>query len=266
MRIVDLMLNFTQKCNSFCKYCRIWEIEHPKTLTLECLEKAFKSNTLKDLEHIYLTGGEPLIDDYIIDICSIIKKTHPLMPFTLATNCVRPYEYLKRLRAIKDLGMGRLEVQLSVMGLEKTHDSLRGIEGNFKSLEIMAWLLREHRFNFRFNFTPLEDNLDQAKEIEAMAKHFKTDVNISNFRKDERFGVKHERTLELKFNCPGLVTHLAIHPNGDVSACDDYIKEVVVGNLYNQDLDKMDFKKVRVYIEEGKCQPCSIACWENCKL
>jgi sulfatase maturation enzyme AslB (radical SAM superfamily) len=176
-----------------------------------------------------------------------------------ATNCLEPKEYVERLNKIRALGFYTI-VGLSIMGIGNVHDYYRGIKGNYDKVIEMARLLQgKHTFYFSYTRMPMS----QDKWVKTLACSFNTKLKISNFRYDGRFNTKGENKDKLVFDCPGLKTILGIHPNGNVSACDHFYPELVVGNLYKQRLEDMYFDGVRQYIEQGRCQPCPIKCWEE---
>lgn len=258
-KLTNLMLNYTEKCNSRCRTCLLWAKKDPKVIPLHIFDQLFRSPVLKDVCEIFFTGGETLMDDHLVDICRIIQQTHPRAKVMMATNCLEPKAYFDRLEKIRALGFYTI-VGLSIMGIEGVHDYYRGVRGNYDKVLEMAGLLKgKHTWYFSYTQMPMS----QDKMVKDLACKYGTFLAISNFRKDGRFNTKGENTNIPPFDCPGLKTLLGIHPNGDVSACDHFYPELVVGNLYKTRLEDMDFTKVREYIEAKKCQPCPIHCWRE---
>ena len=197
------------------------------------------------------------MDDHLVDICRIIKDTHPKAKIMMATNCLEPKEYMARLESIRSMCFYTI-VGLSIMGIGGVHDYYRGVRGNYDKVIEMARLLKgKHTYYFSYTQMPMS----QDRMVKELACKHGVKLAISNFRYDGRFGTKGVNKDKLTFDCPGLKTLLGVHPNGDVSACDHFYPEVVVGNLYKTRLEDMEFGKVLKYIEEKRCQPCPILCW-----
>jgi len=258
-KLTNLMVNYTEKCNSRCRTCNLWTIKKPKVIPLHIFDELFHSPRCKDLLETFFTGGETLMDDHLVEICRIIEKTHPHMKIMMATNCFEPQEYFDRLEKIRSMGFYTC-VGLSLMGIGRVHDYYRGVEGNFnKVLEMIELLKGKHFFYFSYTQMPMS----QHKMVLEFACKHNTHAAVSNFRKDGRFGTSGTNINIPEFECVGLRSLIGIHPNGDVSACDHFYPELVVGNLYKTKLEDMDFTKVRKYVEERKCQPCPIQCWKE---
>lgn len=259
MALTNLMINYTERCNSRCRTCNIWAKKNPQVIPLHIFYQLFRSPILKDVVEIFFTGGETLMDDHIVDITKTIQLTHPKAKIMMATNCLEPQQYFDRLEQIRAMGFYTV-VGLSLMGIGSVHDYYRGVEGNYeKVLEMIDLLKGKHFFYFSYTRMPMSQH---QMVLDLVCQH-NTYAAISNFRKDGRFGTKGTNINIPKFECLGLKSLIGIHPNGDVSACDHFYPELVVGNLHKIRIEDMDFSKVRKYVEEGKCQPCPIMCWKE---
>lgn len=119
--------HITDTCDQRCKHCYIFSEDNNITLhsmtwgqithTLdECLDMC---NRMGRLPYIYLTGGDPILHS---DFWRLLETFHKKnIPFTLMGN---PFHLTKeRCQRMKDLGC--IKYQLSIDGLERTHDSMR---------------------------------------------------------------------------------------------------------------------------------------------
>jgi len=134
-----MIANFavTYRCNSRCRTCRIWEIEDPRRgeLTLDEVRWIFASNLefLRDVRYIQITGGEPFMRPDLPEIVSTIHGYLPGCVFGAPTNGMEPERIERATEAtIRALGGRGFSVSVSMDGLERTHDSIRGVEGSFE--------------------------------------------------------------------------------------------------------------------------------------
>jgi MoaA/NifB/PqqE/SkfB family radical SAM enzyme len=134
-----MIANFaiTYRCNSRCRTCRIWEIEDPGRgeLTLDEIRWIFASNLefLRDIRYIQITGGETFMRPDLPEIISTIHGYLPECVFGAPTNGMEPERIERATEAtIRALGGQGFGVSVSVDGLERTHDSIRGVDGSFE--------------------------------------------------------------------------------------------------------------------------------------
>lgn len=121
-------------CNSRCKTCNIWRnnpLEKMKEeLSLKEIEKIF--NNFKKIYWLTITGGEPFLKKELVDIVRVIyEKSRPEVA-TIATNGIlanRIALWVKKiLKSCKKLS---LVINVSLDGIGKQHDMIRGVSGNF---------------------------------------------------------------------------------------------------------------------------------------
>ena len=122
----------TSKCNSRCKTCFYWKNLNKKNdLSLEEIQKISKG--LDKILWLHLSGGEPFLRNDLSKICSIFIKNNQTHNIAIPTNCLLPDIVLNQTEEIlKDNPGINLNLLLSIDGFEKTHDSIRGVKGNFK--------------------------------------------------------------------------------------------------------------------------------------
>lgn len=140
-----LQWHITNKCDQQCKHCYIFNSGNPipkqewgvKNAELLLGDYVGFCHKYDKLPHISLTGGDPILHDNFWEIIALIQEYE--IPFNLLGN---PYhltpEIIKRL---KEAGCKRYQVSLD--GLEKTHDSMR-MAGSFKASLDAIDLLNEN--------------------------------------------------------------------------------------------------------------------------
>ncbi|BBO75033.1 anaerobic ribonucleoside-triphosphate reductase activating protein [Desulfosarcina widdelii] len=81
---------FTTGCNFVCPYCHNADLargEYPQRLGLDEIT-AFLRSRRGMLEGVVITGGEPTLHDWVVDLCKAIKSLN--YPVKLDTNGSRP--------------------------------------------------------------------------------------------------------------------------------------------------------------------------------
>lgn len=118
---MDCAVITTYRCNARCQMCNIWQ--HPTKP-----EGEFRPEILQKLpagiQRLNITGGEPLLRDDLLDIVEILdKKTYRL---EISTN-----GYLTDRLVTIARKFPNITVRVSVEGLPRQNDELRGIKNGF---------------------------------------------------------------------------------------------------------------------------------------
>lgn len=152
-----LLMNFsvTNICHSKCKTCNIWKvykekpfeeelrkdidvgkqkIDEPKLLKTELhideIEKIFK--TMQPLLLFNVCGGEPFSREDLDKIYELAYKHLKPAVMHTPTNCLMPERIEKQMRKIlASIGNTPFTLKMSLDGIGKRHDYIRGIDGNF---------------------------------------------------------------------------------------------------------------------------------------
>jgi len=138
-----LVYEVTDFCNSRCKHCRIWtQKPSPDILTPAELEKILSDDFFRNLKSVLLTGGEPVLHKEIKEIIETIHRVRPSVKMTLSTNGVRPEMILDVMRftVSKEIPMS---VGISLDAVGPRHDELRGVDGNYKSVDYLIDALKQ---------------------------------------------------------------------------------------------------------------------------
>lgn len=128
-----IILFVTSKCNSKCRHCFYWKDlnTHKNELTLEDIRKL--SSNLGEISNLALSGGEPTLRDDLPDICELFCINNKVSNIHLPTNGLASKIIKERISEILKKIDCNLTVAISLDGLKGTHDSIRGVEGNFDS-------------------------------------------------------------------------------------------------------------------------------------
>ena len=173
----------TYKCNSRCKHCNIWRIyeDNPndanKELKLEEIKEMFeKSQYLRHLQGISLTGGEPFLREDFVELCGFFIEKYPNAIIGIPSNALRPILIVDKLEEIieKYKPKNTINIGISIDGIGKTHDEIRGIIGSYdhalELIELLNARLPSMGKEIGFTITPqnhkdLLDAYELSKEL-----------------------------------------------------------------------------------------------------
>jgi len=152
-----LELQITDRCNLRCRHCYIGETD-PKELSIEQITEILKEFEQMQGLRLMITGGEPLLH-------SNFDALNDVLPDFL----IRKVLFTNGLLLGKDLlrGLNVDEIQISIDGLEKGHDSLRG-DGTFSKAVKAVRLAKEMGFEVSVATMVHAKNLDDFDEMEKL--------------------------------------------------------------------------------------------------
>lgn len=147
----NLTISLSYRCNSRCKTCNIWRKTEgiSDDLSLEEYEKIFKKLG-RSVFWATLSGGEPFMRRDIAEIAkSLYTSCHPKI-INIPTNGLLGAYIAKKAEEIALACPGsEIVVNLSLDGVGKKHDDIRGIPGNFdRAMEAYGALRKISLKNF----------------------------------------------------------------------------------------------------------------------
>jgi MoaA/NifB/PqqE/SkfB family radical SAM enzyme len=143
---IKIFLEITKRCNLHCIHCSNNSGEQSgKELSIEDIEKTLIEIDKMGVFEVGINGGEPLCHPNFFDIVNIIKKYG--FPIYLNTNGVYSQSVLERLSDVKID-----KIKISVDGLKKSHDYIRG-KGSFDKTISNIRFLKKMNNDIQINFT-----------------------------------------------------------------------------------------------------------------
>jgi MoaA/NifB/PqqE/SkfB family radical SAM enzyme len=131
----DVYLYVTMRCNAKCEHCFCWEnlnVGIPE-LSLEQIEQLAESIT--PLRSLVLTGGEPMLRKDLLALMGAFARRDKVATIKINTNGLAPEKLATLATEFKaSYPHVGLAIQLSLDGLEETHDRIRGVPGNFRKV------------------------------------------------------------------------------------------------------------------------------------
>jgi len=167
IKIDELDLMVTERCNFRCKMCDIWREEYGnKDMSLDMIRKVVDSEVT--VEGIAITGGEPFIREDLREVIDVIIREKSCN-ISIATNGF----FTDRMKILLDEFRTKINsISISIDGIGKLHDKIRGIEGTFenalKSIDLIRLNYPNVRLKLKFTITKLN-----YKEILSTYKYFR---------------------------------------------------------------------------------------------
>ncbi len=178
---INLTFSVTNICQSRCKTCNIWQIykddpaKRDEELTLAEIEKIFSS-----MGHIYIfnvSGGEPFLRPDFVEIIEAACKYLSPGIIHIPTNAIAEKQIRHKTRKIVGLLKSKypstkLTIKPSLDHIDKRHDTIRGVPGNFeKVISVFEWLksIRPEYPNLSAELGTVISrwNIDDVEEIAA---------------------------------------------------------------------------------------------------
>lgn len=174
---MNVTIDITSRCNLRCKHCRVNEIDHD--LSLDEIDTIFTKLIPFKPSGVFISGGEPLTRK---DIVEIVKKSKKLSPLTtINSNALLLTE--KLLKELIDAGLNYIQVSLD--GIEKDHDYIRGAGTYKKTIEKLR-LINKYKDKIKLHISCVisKVNLDSMEEfVHEIIDVEKIDVQIFGFKR-----------------------------------------------------------------------------------
>ena len=190
-KIEDAVLAITFSCNSRCRMCSIW-----KRKDHEFADKNIYKNLPKNIQNINLTGGEPFLHPEIKEIIEILNEKSPKASIIISTNGIATDLAIKKAKEIikvkPDIG-----VAVSIDGIGKAHDEIRGIPGAFdQAKKTLAKLRKIGIKNLKISFTLGNYNASELSKVYNLAKQFNAEFSLTLVHSGENYFGSQEKVSE----------------------------------------------------------------------
>ena len=193
-KVKDIVLALTFNCNARCKRCFIWKSGEKRELEAKDLEHL--PSGLKDIN---LSGGEPFLARDFLNIISILKKKFPRASVVISTNGLAPGLIKQKMQEALKINP-YLGVAVSLDGLGKVHDDLRGVEGAYERAEKTLEHLKELGVSkLKISFTLGDENIRELKKVYNFARDVGAEFSLTAVHSSENyFGTENDINLTEK--------------------------------------------------------------------
>lgn len=152
-----LELQITNRCNLFCKHCYI-DDKDPAELSIDEITAILKEFEEMQGLRVIITGGEPLLH-------TKFKELNNILPRFSVRKLLFSNGLLLNRAIIEELNFE--EIQISIDGLEDSHDSIRG-KGTFKRAMDSIRLIKEAGLNVSVATIIHPKNLGDLDKLEKI--------------------------------------------------------------------------------------------------
>ncbi|MBZ9787857.1 polysaccharide pyruvyl transferase family protein [Psychroflexus sp. CAK57W] len=170
-----LNLNINDSCNSKCTMCNIWKRDEELEISPDQLKTVLSDDLYSDLQHVGVTGGEPTLREDLPDVYQkIIEAVPNIKGLSIITNAIIEEDVKKRIFDVKQVcdnhGV-QFSAMVSIDGVGKAHDNVRGTKGNFKkAISVYKYLKDELKIPVSFGCTISKINVWDADDLLFYAK------------------------------------------------------------------------------------------------
>ena len=206
--IVHVHFAVTYKCNSRCSMCNIWEIykKNPKKLKnelkLDEIRSIFNNSSyLSNIQKITFTGGEPVLRKDFVDLCGFFIEKYPNVNLAISSNGLLSNLLLDKLEKLADRYEPHFEnihLGISLDGIGKTHDDMRGVSENYKKVleMIKSVKLNFPRMKQSLSFTITPQNYKEILKVYELSKSMQIGFGIQFAQINESFYLNSEKSFE----------------------------------------------------------------------
>lgn len=194
---INITVAVTNKCTSLCKTCNLGRIyiKNPRIadndLKPEEYKKIFQSIGRNNVFWFVFSGAEPFMRKDIVEICKYAYDYCKPNVIVLPTNSLS-LNIVPRVKELLEYCKNTIiNVNLSLDGIGKDHDNMRGIKGNFEKVMVLYKELKELKLkykNFELNFHTVisKFNFKKIHEIhQYVINELKPDAHITEIAENK---------------------------------------------------------------------------------
>ena len=160
----------TYNCNLRCKMCPFWK-RSSRDSTLEQEKAILKRVYDCGACGIAFEGGEPLLRNDLVEILAFSRS------LPLHTSIITNGTLLEsRIDEIAPYVNG--VVYVSVDGMERTHDAIRGVGGSFRKA-VRGISAAIEKASVTINTTVMAENIDEIEDLVCLAKELGTKISVA---------------------------------------------------------------------------------------
>jgi len=172
----------TNRCNSRCSHCFYWKnLGKTEELPLNKIKKI--SQSMGDFYYLSISGGEPFLRDDLPEVCSVFYEQNNVRDISIPTNSMQPQKIVETTKEIlHDCPKAKISINVSLDGLEKTHDKTRNTKGAFKKVMENIKLLTDLKKispNLIVNVTTVVSNAN-LEELEKLSDFIRNNTKVDN--------------------------------------------------------------------------------------
>lgn len=201
----------TNQCNSHCVTCNAWKKSEFEYIETESLANLLSNSLFADVRHVGISGGEPsTFNNLQAHIRTIIETLPKIETLSITSNCILSDFWVDNLCDIRDYCKKHgvyFQFNISLDGVGKIHDIVRGTKGNFDNTFKVIEFVKENGINYQIHSTIDKYNVYHVNRILSFAKKLNADIifrlasriyRLDNDRKLDKVSLNDK---ELSFIC-----------------------------------------------------------------
>jgi MoaA/NifB/PqqE/SkfB family radical SAM enzyme len=262
-----MWLEVTDRCNSRCEYCNIYEkTPTSNPLSPDEIRRILSSSLFRDVCYIINSGGEPTVRSDVLEVFLAEHEALSQATLQFSTNALLPERVLSTVSELKSRNI-KVEVGISLDGVGDAHDAIRGVKGNFQKVDYLTKKLIQMQIPVSLGATLTVKNLKNNIKAKEYAKTINTLFmfhwfNTSGFYGNEQSAsikdnsktdemikavkttmppgpyrdmwIKEFKGIQPKFRCFAVNTFAVLKCNGDIAPCLSLWNKTI-GNARNDD-------------------------------
>lgn len=167
----------TLKCNSRCISCDIWKLK--KREGAEEVAPSFYNNLPSSLIDINITGGEPFLRKDLHEIIAVVKNRCKKARIIVSTNGLLTKTIREETKRILEIDRN-VALRVSIEGIGKIHDEIRGIDAGFeKSMDTVNALKEIGVKDLGIGLTVSERNVSEIGKVYNLANRLGIEFSIT---------------------------------------------------------------------------------------
>lgn len=252
----EITLYVTNRCNSRCTNCFIWNQQPKIDLGIEIIKKILSDKLVGKNTSFCLQGGEFILHPNFEEILSLFKNRR----FTLLSNGILANEIIAICR--------KYNVPLLILSLDgrpETNFKIRGVNNFSGIIKIIKNLQHSStKVGITYTICPLNNNKDDFIFVKNLCSHYDINFGVAIYGTPFYFKCSEKEFLissdlinhisdnvirryveaynlwrlgKYRVPCTSIRKHITVWPNGDITLCQQ--KEIILGNLYKNSLSEI---------------------------
>ena len=255
-KIRTLQIYTTNRCNSRCVHCYVWQYKNNMDLPVETIARLLKAESLAPLNDICLEGGEFTLHPAYMEILSLFADRQ----VCVITNGILTE---RTVRMVENSKISK--VMISLDGTRETYIRLRGLDVYERVMETIRLLKDKVKVAINFTITPWNGAEDYEHVRQVCEEHglefglpnlYTTQPYFKTIEAPEMIRGKHEAVVtrdvfqrryldyhdewlrgDLTLPCFSIFRSAIVYPEGDLSFCHQRVE--ILGNLHQHSLDEI---------------------------
>ena len=159
------MIELTTKCNLRCHHCYVaaGEEKPANELSFDKMKEIINKLSEAGTKEIQFTGGEPLLYPWFFELLEY--SAHKIPSISVSTN-----GWLVNEKIANKMAKNVARVNISLDGMEETHDYIRGVKGSFKKAVNAIEILSKENVPVAVSFIVTPFNIEEIENVIKISK------------------------------------------------------------------------------------------------